>query len=163
MRKSDAKKPAPRRKKTNAEISRINKQAEAAKQAEKKDKQLSWDELAAVDQDCRGMLALPGRVTPLLRDGELIKKVKSTAALTRVSKILLDDIKKYRKALDNIQKQWEGKSGGAVDPDDYLTAIVIFENYDNWINSWNSVVMPNLIYIIDMFNDVLPQEEKLSV
>lgn len=163
MHKHETKAPAERRKKTRSEISRNNKMREITKHQQQQSSRLCWSDVASLHADCERMLLLPTRVAPVLRDKEITDKVTNRAELARLAGIMLKDVREYQEQLAEIRKLWLGKVGAADSPDDLVNAIVIGEKYESWNASYQTVVLENLMNILDIINTVLPPEQQMKV
>jgi hypothetical protein len=163
MHKHETKAPAERRKKTRSEKTREVKSREIAKQQAQQSSRLCWSDVASLHADCEGMLLLPTRIAPVIRNKEITDKVTNRSELARLSAILLKDVREYQGQLAQIRSMWQGKSGAADSPDDLLNAIMIGEKYENWNASYQTVVIDNLLNILDIINTVLPPEQQIRV
>lgn len=156
--------PAERKKPTNAEISQNRARSQVRREQEhRKQKNLCWDDLHALHRECATLLTAAAPVAQLLRNKELLDAMgENITKLSKMAQALLSDVKDYRDRLDNIKAQHEGKTGGEDDATFLLTAYTIGEEYQQWILSYNTVVLSNIQGIMDLAQSCLPAEKKLQ-
>lgn len=163
MHKHEGNTSAARKKKTKNEQKHDQRRAAQKKEEAKKAAELSWNDIADLHNKCLGMLSIPGKIVPVLRDKEVQEKVSSLAQLNRHSSILVRDTEVFQTKLRDVRSQWEGKEGRAASPDEVIEAIFVGEGYRAWIDEFTEVVLPTVGSILDMVNDVLPEESKIVI
>lgn len=164
MKKNQQRPPGQRKKKTNDQIRKENRERDRERAEQKqKDVHLRWEELKSLHNSCKEYLQLPARVAPFLRNEEMMNKVSSPAELKRLASIMSRDVETYADELNKIEGEWMNRTGRADEGDEVMEAILIGQKYDNWYHSFTNVVMPNLIEITEMINEILPQNQKIEV
>lgn len=116
-----------------------------------KQKDALWDDLFRIHQECCAVSTSPAVVLPLLRDPERLARVKDTKLLNDKARVLANDAKAYSERLSSILDKHRDRRGGSIDPSDYMTAISIGEEYSNWLQSYQVVVLPMVNEISAMF------------
>lgn len=112
-----------------------------------------WDDLARVYLECRALSVAPAQVLPLLKDPQKLAKVKSPETLVDQAKVLSKDVEQYNARLETIHTKHAGQSGSSDDPDVLMQALSIGEEYQTWLVSFQTVVMPMVGEILEQFNE----------
>lgn len=112
----------------------------------------AWDDLERVYLECRALSVTPAQVLPLLRDPARIKQVEDVKSLTENAQVLSKDVMIYNQRLANIHSKHENKKGSATDPDELMTVLSIGEEYQDWLYSFQTVVMPSVGTVMQMFS-----------
>lgn len=161
-----------RRKKTNAEISEMNKarqrqqEYQEIKQQQQQQQQLpNWDDLPGLHATCRGMLGTIGPVSQLFVNKELLEAMGDNVIKLRDLAATLDrDVKEYITVLEQIAQQHQGKSGVIQDDtgNELMQMLQIGEQYHQWTVSFESVVIPTVADIFSLANTFLPEDKKIQ-
>lgn len=115
-----------------------------------------WDEIEQLRMCCLELMTKPGGIIGLLRDREAIARAASKDDLLEEAKILQADMEEYRHRLEVIYDRHKDRSGSATNPDDLTNALHVGELYTEWMNSFQTVVLPTLASIS---NNLLGGEE----
>lgn len=116
-----------------------------------------WDDLSRLYMQCQALSTSPSQVLPLLKDSEQLAKVKDIHALKQQSEVLRKDAEAYKTRLENIQAKHAGRSGSTENPDELMFVLALGEEYQEWLHSYQSVVLPTVQNILQLFT-----EEKLE-
>lgn len=145
----------PRRKKTNAEIKRDR--AAREKKAEIERTSIAWDDLRNVHNACNEtmqetatsiakVLRVPGLEQRL---GDKLPEVK------RMAGEMARDVDTYKQTLKDISAKYEGQSGLATGLAKTMGAIAIGEEYNQWTESFQNVVVQRANEILRIVEDTV--------
>jgi len=113
----------------------------------------AWDDLERVYLECRALSVTPAQVLPLLKDSTKLAKVKNPAALVDRAKVLSKDVAHYNERLESIHTKHAGQNGSSDDPDTLMKALSIGEEYQEWLQAFQTVVMPVVAEMLEQFDD----------
>jgi hypothetical protein len=113
-----------------------------------------WDDLNQLYLECCAVTTSPAAVLPLVKNPELVYDIDDQEDLKETMSILAKDAKDYSEKLKAIKAKHEGKSGKVEEVDDMLVAYEIGAEYSEWLNSYQTVVLPNSNKILGMFEEV---------
>ena len=108
-----------------------------------------WDELNSLYVSCGELLTTPAPIAMALRDRAVVANCRDAEALKADSKILARDMQSYKESLENIKKGHAGKTGGTENPDELMNSFDMGEQYQQWIMSFQSVVIPTVQSLSD--------------
>ena len=103
-----------------------------------------WDELFSLRQTC---LETMGSVSPIiscLKNPEHVQKCESKENLVKEAKVLKKDLEDYRFRLEHIHSNHQHKTGGTDDFDELMECLNIGEQYQEWLASFQTVVIPTV-------------------
>lgn len=103
---------------------------------------------ARLSQICAG---LPQQLSGLISDRDAVAALPNAKAVAERAEIILRDARFYANQLMLIRKKHAGRTGEAVSPDDTMDQIQIAEEYLRWEDSYTSVVVPNMEYVLGAF------------
>lgn len=112
-----------------------------------------WDDLNQLYLECCAVTTSPAAVLPLVKS-ELVADIEDQADLKETLTILTRDAKDYSEKLKAIKAKHEGRAGKVEEADDILLAYGIGEEYQEWLHSYQVVVLPNSNKILGMFDEV---------
>lgn len=110
-----------------------------------------WDYLSEMHKNCAAYTCVPALLTPFIRNEELLARVPDNAQLTEMATVLAKDVQTFAAKLNEIRQLHADKVGSTKDPDDHMRCIGINENYIRWALSYESVVIPQVLAILDIF------------
>lgn len=119
---------------------------------ERKDFDSIWNDLSHLQAQCFQLNQSPMEVVNLLRNQELVAKVSDKAALMQLATTLNRDIQDYSGRLNQLNTSVDGHRGGVVDLEKLSILMDMAQAYDQWITSYQLVVVPTAIQITDLFN-----------
>lgn len=155
-----------RRKRTRAEVTHINKRREvmAKQQAVQQQTQApTWDDLNGLLGACRELLQKTSPVSQLFVNKELIEAMGDNVTHLRdLATTLNKDVKEYVEALNQIAGQHAGKTGIITDPDELFAMYGVGENYQRWMESFQTVVLPTITDIFLLANSFLPADKQIA-
>lgn len=105
-----------------------------------------WGDLQSMHDTAAGLLALPQTIRPLIADPVTLTLPQGAEILQR-GEIIVRDAELYRERLAVIQARHAGRTGDCTKPDDLMAVIQLAEQYVEWEESFNSVLLPNLDFI----------------
>lgn len=124
------------------------REREAIKRAEKKTTSESagncWDELKQLYDGCMLALTNSARIIPILRNHEVMGNFEDINGAIELGKVISKDTTEYRHRLEAIHAEHSQLQGGSQSPDVLMAAIMIGERYQEWYNSYTSVVAPSI-------------------
>lgn len=112
-----------------------------------------WDDLNQLYLECCAVTTSPAAVLPLVKS-ELVQEIDDQEDLKETLTILTRDAKEYSEKLKAIKAKHDGKTGKVHDVDDVIIAYGIGEEYQQWLQSYQVVVLPNSNKILGMFEEV---------
>ena len=134
-----------RRKRTNAEI-KHNNAVRSARQAEAEQPKLCWDDLQNIfNQAVRSLASVAGTsaaIRTITNNKELLSHLTNTQRFTDVTTVFARDMTLFNNKLNAIQVKHAGKTGEAVETDDFFDAAMIGQEYHAWMGEFDSVVVP---------------------
>lgn len=113
-----------------------------------------WDDIELCYKECVALSTQPTAVLPLMRNEKFIEQLDNRKEFIADAGILAKDVKEYFARLTAIHDKHVGKTGPAQTPDDLMTALMISEEYNNWLESYQTVVMPTTVKMLALFNEM---------
>lgn len=113
-----------------------------------------WGDLDTLHNECLALRTSPSRALILLKNAELLARVKDIPALTRAAQVLAKDIAEYTEKLNAIQAMWCQRPRTSIDTVLLGELLSIGELYSEWINSYQLVVIQSAIQVTEFFNDL---------
>ncbi len=116
----------------------------------------AWDALNMLYQEVLVYNLTPASLVPHLRNRELLAKLQQLGRLQEVvqnAQILERDVRAFRERLSGIYAQHQNRTGSSIDADDQLAAIQVWEQYTQWGASYEQVVIPTIINILEPLID----------
>lgn len=130
----------PRRKKTNAEM-----KADRAKRENKRREAdtLGWNDIDQMRTACYDSLRTTSKqVAEALKLPDLSQKLgEDTSKIAQMGKELATDVGNFKLTLDDIAKKHADQKGVAKGIDGKMKAILVGEEYHQWSDSFNTVVV----------------------
>lgn len=109
-----------------------------------------WTDLNDIYARCIEMSEVPGQISTILRNKELIEAMGDTKELESSGRRLVKDIREFRTSLETLHSRHVSKSGPCNQPDEWMEAINVHEGYLNWIESYQNTVHPVMTKILAM-------------
>ena len=113
----------------------------------------AWDSLEDLFRNCGAYGLGPAALAPFFRNEALILAVKDQVALHNNAKILEQDVKEYTTRLLAIREKHKGRTGAATDANDNMLCIQIGQEYFDWCQSYEMVVIPTVETICQLFEE----------
>jgi hypothetical protein len=110
-----------------------------------------WDDLNTVYLECCAVSTTPATTLPLIKDVELVEKVENKQELIESAGMLSRDAKEYAERLEAIHSKHKEFSGKTNSPEEMMFAMQLGEEYQNWLESYQTVVLPTTNKILAMF------------
>lgn len=111
----------------------------------------TWEEVDEQYTQLEPKCAFIGTLVPFLRNKDLTSKLKDPAEVTRLVQIAQNDTFALLEKLRKIRASYNSKSGAAKSEDELFNMIEVSEEYVEWAYQYDSVVLPNLNKIFDIF------------
>lgn len=127
---------------------------QAAKQVRERDDASGWDELHQIRRECQALLVRQSLALPLMRDQATIAMMdaEDRRKIIDLSKVIVRDAAHYDAQLNEIYNLHNSKNGKTGDGDDLMGCLMIGEQYAQWMNSYQSVVLPNIETFLTIFD-----------
>jgi|DEB19_MinimDraft_2_1074335.scaffolds.fasta_scaffold14054_3 hypothetical protein len=147
------------RKKTQADI-RADRIARSRVIANNTPKDLCWDDLHRLNLECRGAFSVVDPVVAIIRNADLVTRLGENATRLRgMANTLLRDVKIYQLSLDDIAAKHHGRTGGDLDGTLLFESLVIGEEYQQWLASFNTVVVAGVHDVLDLVDTVINPDD----
>lgn len=147
------------RKKTQADI-RADRIARSRVVANNTPKDLCWDDLHRLNLECRTAFSVIDPVVAIIRNTELVERLGDNATRLRgMANTLLRDVKIYQLSLDDIGAKHHGRSGGDLDGTLLFESLIIGEEYQQWLASFNTVVVAGVHDVLDLVDKVINPDD----
>lgn len=114
----------------------------------------AWDDLHRLYLECRALSVQPSQVTPLLKDQELLSKLDDAKELVNKARVLSKDVTEHNNRLQLIHNKHADRSGGSQSNDELMQVLAIGEEYREWMEGFQIVVMPTVVEIMQQFEAV---------
>lgn len=113
-----------------------------------------WGDLDTLHQECMALRTSPSQAVMLLKRKDLIVRVKDVQALTQAAQVLAKDIADYTDKLATVYAMHSTRE--RVDIDEVLLGelLAVGEAYNEWITSYQLVVIPSAIRVSEFFKDL---------
>lgn len=151
-----------RRKKTNAEIKADRQRREREQQLQRES--MDWGDLRKMHGECSELMVTTNKsIAEVLKTPGLSQKLGDEAPrVVQVAKQMANDTKNYRQTLKDIASKYEGKEGLAKGMSNTMTAIVIGEEYQQLMDSFQTVVVQPANEILRIVEDSYFPEHKAA-
>lgn len=123
----------------------------------------TWSDAFGVAARAWAALGQLQTVLPLLKNRELIKYVDDPQSLLGSSQVLSTDAVEYRSRLEAIDAKRmaaQTPTGDVDTTDELMVAISVVEEYEAWLSSYNTVVLPNAQRILQLFENAVARYEQ---
>ena len=111
----------------------------------------AWNDLNQVYLNCHALALSPSRIMPLVKDPAQLENVENGTALVDQIKVLSKDVAYYNQRLKDIHSKHVNRTGSTTSPDELMTVLRIGEEYQEWLVSYQTVVMPLVVSILEVF------------
>lgn len=113
-----------------------------------------WDDLTQLQVQCTQLNQSPSQVVALLRNRELVAQIKDQASLLQLANTLNRDIQDFSNRLVQLNQSAEQYRNQPLGPQVLGVLMDLAQAYDQWITSYQLVVVPTAIQITDLFNQI---------
>lgn len=113
-----------------------------------------WDDLTQLQVQCTQLNQSPSQVVALLRNRELVAQIKDQASLLQLANTLNRDIQDFSNRLVQLNQSAEQYRNQPMGPQVLGVLMDLAQAYDQWITSYQLVVVPTAIQITDLFNQI---------
>lgn len=136
-----------------------NSLQELKQQTSAQDVSSIWNDLTQLQIQCQQVNQSPGQVISLLRNQELVDRIANKSELNQLASTLNKDVQHYGNALSNINQRAEQHRGAEINANTLHILMDIASEYDEWITSYQLVVVPTAIQITELFNNDSPTQQ----
>lgn len=113
-----------------------------------------WNDLSRLQAQCYALNQSPAQVVQLLRNQELVSKITDKNSLLQLAGTLNKDIQLFTDRLSHINQTADQYRDQPEDVHVLAALMDIASAYDEWITSYQLVVVPTAIQITDLFNQL---------
>ena len=110
-----------------------------------------WDDLHNIYIQCRALSVTPAQVLPLMKNPEYMAKIQDSQELLRIAKLLAEQVPFYNEILNKIHQGHANKRGSTQDANELMECLEVGEHYQQWMNEYQTYVMPNVEQILQLF------------
>lgn len=110
-----------------------------------------FDDLMDIHQKITANIAQFGMISQLASNQELIDLLDDKASVNININLLAKDLNKIIKDLNDTFESHKDKRGGATDPDEYMWALTVFQNYSQITSVVDGAVIPTVATIYEEF------------
>ncbi len=107
----------------------------------------AWKEVNDVHIQCTVLLSTCTEVRHLLGNKELSSKLNDPITIGKVASIFLRDLTDYANKLSAIKSSYSQLPKDKIDEWDVFSIVGVSEKYFEWMSSFQSVVLPQLVQI----------------
>lgn len=109
-----------------------------------------WDVLLGVAASVGQTTNIPAILIPFLQDKELIAKISDQSRFNRLANTLNGDMRMLSAQFKGIYDQHVNRHGVAKNPDEWMSAISLHEQYIAWASTFDDVVIPTFLDMLSM-------------
>lgn len=113
-----------------------------------------WNDLSRLQAQCYALNQSPMQVVQLLRNKELVSQIADKASILQLANTLNKDIQQYSDRMNQLNQTADQYRGRLVDAHVLAALMDVASAYDDWITSYQLVVVPTAIQITDLFNQL---------
>lgn len=126
---------------------------------DKKNLESIWNDLSYLQAQCQNLQQSPSNVVGLLRNQELVNRITDKAGLLTLANTLNQDMNDFSQRFRELNGSIDAYRGQKVDLAIFQTLLDAAQCYDQWITSYQLVVIPTAMQITEMFNNLTQQEQ----
>lgn len=115
----------------------------------------AWDEVNDIYETCVDLLRTNMLIMPMLKERDLILRVKNKGLLTRLVNAITSDTKYLITGLGKIKDAHKNKSGGSVDQDDMMNSCKVFTAYVEFMEHYEATLMPLVVHAAELLQEAL--------
>lgn len=113
-----------------------------------------WNDLTRLQAQCYALNQSPMQVVQLLRNKELVSQIADKASILQLANTLNKDIQQYSDRMNQLNQTADQYRGQLEDAHVLAALMDVASAYDDWITSYQLVVVPTAIQITDLFNQL---------
>ena len=113
-----------------------------------------WNDLSRLQAQCYALNQSPMQVVQLLRNKELVSQIADKASILQLANTLNKDIQQYSDRMNQLNQTADQYRGQLEDAHVLAALMDVASAYDDWITSYQLVVVPTAIQITDLFNQL---------
>lgn len=121
-----------------------------------------WEDLENIYAEMARYCLVPTQLAPLLTNREACSRLADLHSVVQLAEMVSRDVERFSQRLLAIRNKHRGRTGPATDADDGIYQIVISEEYLSWQESFNAVVMPNVMFIQEQFANIPSEAPQAS-
>jgi len=113
-----------------------------------------WDDLHNLYVECKSLSVNPAKIFPYLNNKELIDNLSDENKLMLVDYLnkLDNEIKEHHEKLEKIYEMHNKWTGSTKTPDELMICLNIGEYYNQWVMSYQVLIMPLVNKILNILN-----------
>ena len=110
----------------------------------------AWGELRNLSNAAAGMLSSASQVSALFKNPEALKKVQDKQKLNALGRVLLNDLTNFNTRLTAIKDRHINQPPPKDDGDAAIIAIEIGQDYQQWMEDYNTVIPITTAQILEL-------------
>jgi hypothetical protein len=122
----------------------------------------AWDEVNGIYIASTDLLKTSLALTPLLRQPELLAKVKNVRLLTRNIQAITRDTMALATNLAKIRETHKDKVGGTKTQEEMMESCAVFSQYVDFIERYDAALMPIVVHASEQLNEALLELNKTN-
>lgn len=111
-----------------------------------------FDDLLEIHTKVSGEIAQFGLISKLVNDKELIERLEDKADVNEKILLLSKDLEKVIKDLNKTYEGHKDRTGRASDPDEYMWALTVYQNYLQIASIVQGTIIPTAATIYEQFS-----------
>lgn len=139
----------------NAKSQKSKKRAWKQHADEYFEKNSAWDEVNGIYVACIDLLRTSLALSPLLRERALLLLVKDKELLTRNVKAITRDTQALAEEVAKIKTMHSDKSGGSKSQEEMMESCMVFSQYVNFMERYDSALMPLIVHASEQLQEAL--------
>lgn len=112
-----------------------------------------WDVLLGVAASVGQTTNITAVLIPFLQNKELIAKIIDQARFNRLAGTLNNDMRMLSGQFKTIYDQHSDRRGSAKNPDEWMSAISLHEQYVSWASTFDDVAIPTFLDMMSMLQE----------
>lgn len=122
----------------------------------------AWNEVNGIYVACIDLLKTSLALTPLLRERDLLTLVKDKQLLTRNVKAITRDTIALSEEVAKIKATHNGKDGGSKSQEEMMESCMVFSQYVNFMERYDSALMPLIVHASEQLQEALIALEQVN-
>lgn len=122
----------------------------------------AWDEVNGIYIASADLLKTSLALTPLLRQPELLARVKNVRLLTRNIQAITRDTMALAGTLSKIRATHKDKTGGSKDQIEMMESCAVFSQYVDFIERYDAALMPIVVHASEQLTEALLELNKTN-
>lgn len=165
MKKSNRDKPQVRRKKTVEQMSSDRKIREQNQKKTAVANEPAFDkELTETSESCNQLILAAAQVGKLISNRELLSNIEKDKLVEFRDQavVFAKDVGDFKDRLRQLDSHLEKIKPGINDPDNIMEAFTMGQGYSEFVESFNNVVLPNQISLLETIEQATEKSTEVS-